>query len=306
MTISTKKIFIDTITEYHQLANLSKPKHQLLSVIKFEDLNWKPEEQTISMVRNFYIVALKKNINTNFKYGQHGMDFEKGIMHFMSPKQVLTIESPVDEITNYGWQLLIHPDFLLNTTLSKKIKQYEYFNYRFNQALPLSIEEEETVVHIINNIYLEQDKTADHNSHEIIIAQIELLLAYTERFYKGRDSKEIKNESALLDRLELLIDECLSNNSLSMAGIPSVEYISDQLHISANYLSRLLQKITGRSTKHYLQDKLIELAQEKLSATELSVSEIAYELGFNSSQSFSRLFKMKTNQTPTEFRQSFL
>lgn len=287
------------------LANLSKPRHSLLSVVKFEDLKWEPDDRITSVVRNFYTVALKNTVNTKFKYGQHRIDFGGGVMHFMSPKQVLTIEAPAEEITNSGWLLLIHPDFLWNTALSKKMKQYEFFSYRFNQALPVSVEEEVTVVHIMNSICQELDQQTARNSNEIIRAHIELLLAYAERFYRGQCATEKKQGHRVLDRLESLVDECLNSKDLALKGIPSIESISDQLHISANYLSRLLQTMTGQSTKDFLHDKLILFAKEKLSVTELSVSEIAYELGFKSPQSFSKLFKTKTNQTPSEFRRSF-
>ena len=299
------KIYVDTITEFHRLNNLPDPKEPLLSVLKFEDLSWKPDDLFTSVVRNFYIIALKKNVNTNFRYGQEEINFEEGVLHFMSPKQVITIETPIEEITNSGWLLLIHSDFLWNTPLAKKIKQYEYFSYNVNEALVLSVKEETTVLNIIENIYQECHSSGDKCSHDIIRAQIELLLAYSERFYQRQFVSGRKSNHRILAQLELLISEYFKNGDLIKKGIPTIRYISDELHISPNYLSRLLQAYTGQSTKGILHDKLIELAKEKLSTTDLSVSEIAYELGFKSPQSFSKLFRIKSSQTPLEFRQSF-
>jgi len=300
------KIYVDTITEFHRLNNLPDPKDPVLSVLRFEDLSWKPEDLSTSVVRNFYIIALKKNTNTKFTYGQEEINFDEGVLHFMSPKQVITIETPVEEVTNSGWLLLIHPDFLWNTSLAKKIKQYEYFSYKVNEALALSLKEETTVVSIIENIYQEcHNSIIDKSSKDIILAQIELLLAYSERFYQRQFISGRKSNHRILAQLELLINEYFKSGDLIKRGIPTIRYISDELHISPNYLSRLLQVNTGQSTKSILHDKLIELAKEKLSTTELSISEIAYELGFKSPQSFSKLFKIKNSQTPLEFRQSF-
>jgi AraC-like DNA-binding protein len=305
MILPTKKIHVNTIPEYHKLANIPKPSHPLLSVIKFEDLRWEPEDRVTSIVRNFYTVALKKNNNAKFRYGQHGIDFDGSVLHFMLPKQVLTIESSVTKLMNSGWLLLIHPDLLLHTPLAKKIKQYEYFNYKFNQALPLSPEQETIIVQIFKNICQEQRDPIDKYNQNVIMAQIELLLAYSEQFYQRQFVVKKKDEHSLLTELEFLLNEYFKNNELVKKGIPTISYIAGELNISPNYLSRLLQTLTGQSTKHFLHDKLIELGKEKLSTTELSVSEISYELGFKFTQSFSKLFKSKTNQTPLEFRKSF-
>jgi len=224
----------------------------------------------------------------------------------MSPKQVLTIE-PVDQhLANQGWLILIHPDLLWNTSLAAKIKHYGFFSYEINEGLRLSAQEQVTVINIISNIADEIPNGTDRYSKDVIIAQVELLLAYSERIYKRLFSSRKKQEHRTLEQLELFMSKYIKGNNLSETGIPTIKYIAEQLHISPNYLSRLLQSITGQSTKNYLHDKLIELAKEKLSTTELSVSEIAYEMGFKAPQSFSKLFKTKTSLTPIEFRQTFI
>ena len=303
---SSAKIYIDTIAEYHRLANLPAPAHPLISVTRFEELKWQPEHTVTSVIRNFYTIALKKTVNAKFRYGQEPIYFNDGVLHFMAPKQIITIELPEEKITNSGWLLLIHPDFFWNTILANKIKEYEYFSYNVNEALHLSEKEEKVIVSIIENISQEYLGNIDDHTDHVILAQIELLLAYSSRFYQRQFAVRKKDNHHILDRLELLINEYFRRNDLAVKGIPSIQYISDELQISPGYLSRLLQTVTGQSTQHFLHDKLIELAKEKLSTTALSVSEIAYELGFQYSQSFCKLFKTKTNQTPSAFRQSFM
>lgn len=299
-------IHIKTIAEYHRLRELPKPEHPLISVVKFENLERHSTDCSISLVHNFYSIALKKNFNAKMKYGQQDFDFEEGVMHFMSPKQVLTIQASADEeFKHSGWLLLIHPDFLWNTPLSKRIRQYEYFSYKLNEALHLSEKEETLVADIIEKIAQEYHTNIDNFSQDVIIAEIELLLTYSERFYQRQFiTRKIANHR-VLNQLGALLDDYFKNDNLSDKGMPTVQFIAESLNISANYLSRLLQNLTGQSTKQFIYDKLIDLSKEKLSATDLSVSEIAYTLGFENPQSFSKFFSSKTNQSPLAFRQSF-
>ncbi len=297
---------LKTIAEYHRFMELSKPEHPLISVIKFEDIKRRPDNYPSSIIHNFYSIALKKNFTAKMKYGQQDFDFDEGIMHFMSPKQVLTIQASADEeFKHSGWLLLIHPDFLWNTPLSKKIKQYAYFNYKLNEALHLSEKEEILVTDIIEKIAQEYHTNIDNFSQDVIVAQIDLLLTYSERFYQRQFiTRKIANHK-ILTQLDALLTDYFKNDNLSDKGIPTVQFIADNLHISANYLSRLLQLLTGQSTKQFIHDKLIDLAKEKLSTTDLTVSEIAFSLGFKHPQSFNKLFKSKTNRSPIAFRQSF-
>ena len=296
---------INTIAEFHRFMELPKPEHPLISVVKFEDIQRKPNESSTSIIHSFYSIALKKNFNAKMRYGQQEFDFDEGVMHFMSPKQVLSIETTDEDLKHSGWLLLIHPDFLWSTPLAKKIKQYEYFNYNVNEALHLSDKEETLVTDIIQKIAQEYHNNIDNLSQDVIIAQIELLLTYSERFYQRQFITRKISNHRILNELETLLTSYFSSDDLIEKGIPSVQYIADNLHISANYLSRLLQTLTKQSTKQFVHDKLIDLAKEKLSTTDLSVNEIAYNLGFEHPQSFSKLFKSKTNFSPLEFRQSF-
>lgn len=297
---------IKTITEYHRFMDLPKPAHPLISVVRFEDIKRQPTTCPGSIIHHFYSIALKKNFNAKIKYGQEDFDFDEGILHFMSPKQVLTIQTAsAAKFTHCGWLLLIHPDFLWNTPLAKKIKTYEYFTYKVNEALHLSDKEERLVSEIIEKIALEYQDKIDNYSQDVILAQIELLLIYCERFYQRQFITRKMANHAILNKLEILLSDYFNRDELADKGIPTVEFVADHLHISAGYLSRLLQLLTGQSTKHFIQDKVMELAKEKLSTSDLSVSEIAYQLGFEHAQSFSKLFKRKNGISPVEFRQSF-
>jgi AraC-like DNA-binding protein len=224
----------------------------------------------------------------------------------MSPGQLLRVEMDKTKKRKHtGWNLLLHPDFLWNTPLAKTIKKYEYFDYSVNEALFLSPKEEEIIIGIMQHIDQECRSNVDKFSQDVIIAQIELLLTYTERFYQRQFITRKTNHHEVIDRLELVLSEYFNSDDLGEHGLPSVAYIAQKLNISPNYLSGLLKVLTGQSTQQHIHEKLIEKAKEKLSTTPLSISEIAYELGFEHPQSFSKLFKTKTNLSPVEFRQAF-
>lgn len=294
-----------TISEFHQFRGLPKPEHPLISVINLEMVKHLPANE-ISLVKDFYSIALKRNFNAKMKYGQQEFDFDEGTMFFMSPGQVLRIDVEQDTVLRQsGWMLLVHPDFLWNTTLAKTIKQYKYFDYSVNEALFLSEKEETIIADIMQNIQHEYHSNIDTFSQSVIIAQLELLLTYSERFYHRQFiTRKISNHK-ILDALESALSEYFNSDTLATKGLPTVQYIAETLNVSPNYLSELLKVLTGQSTQQHIHDKLIEKAKEKLSTTSLSISEIAYALGFEHPQSFSKLFKSKINLSPLEFRQSF-
>jgi AraC family transcriptional activator of pobA len=297
---------IKTISEYHQVMGLPKPEHPLISVINFDLIKRLPYDESINVVFDFYSISLKRNFNGKMKYGQQEYDFDEGIMFFISPGQVFGME--IDKgsaLTHSGWLLLIHPDFLWHTSLAKTMKQYEYFNYSVHEALFLSEKEETTIIGMMQSMEQEYRSNIDKFSQTIIIAQLELLLSYAERFYQRQFiTRKIANHQ-ILNRLEEVLTEYFNSDTLLKRGLPTVQYIADTLNISPSYLSGSLKMLTGQSTQQHIHDKLIEKAKEKLSTTSLSISEIAYELGFEHPQSFSKLFKTKTELSPLEFRASF-
>ncbi|MGN6181072.1 MAG: helix-turn-helix domain-containing protein, partial [Mucilaginibacter sp.] len=255
---------------------------------------------------DFYSIAVKRNFNVKMKYGQKPYDFNEGIMFCMSPGQVLRVETDHhQESQPTGWNLLIHPDLLWHTRLAKNIKKYAYFDYAVNEALFLSPKEESLLIEIMQRIDEECRANIDAFSQDVIIAQIELLLTYTERFYHRQFLTRKIDNHHVLDRLEQVLTVYFSDEALLQKGLPTVAYVAEQLHISPNYLSGLLKVLTGQSTQQHIHEKLIEKAKERLSTTTLTVSEIAYELGFEHPQSFSKLFKAKTKLSPLDFRNSF-
>jgi AraC-like DNA-binding protein len=295
---------IKTISEFHQFRNLPRPEHPLISVINFESIKLLKENEPKNILFDFYSIALKRVSNGRMRYGQQEYDFDEGILFFISPGQVFSVQTDA-VLQHSGWMLLIHPDFLWGTILAKKIKQYDYFDYSVNEALYLSEKEEATIINIIKNIQQEYCANIDKFSQDLIIAQLEVLLTYSERFYHRQFiTRKITNHK-ILNRLEDILSNYFDSEVLAKKGLPTVQYISEKLNLSPNYLSGLLKVLTGQSTQQHIHDKLIEKAKEKLSTTTLSISEIAYELGFEHPQSFSKLFRTKTNSSPLQFRQSF-
>jgi AraC family transcriptional activator of pobA len=297
---------LKTIHEFHRSRALSPPKHPLISVVDYADVHLSPEKRGISWVFDFYSISLKRNLNGKIKYGQQEYDFDEGVMFFISPGQVFSIQEEQQTASQKsGWILLVHPDFLWNTSLSKIIKRYEYFDYSVHEALFLSDKEENIIAEIIQNITQELQENIDSFSQHIIISQIESLLNYADRFYHRQFiTRKITNHQ-VLDRLEQLLTDYFNSDELAGKGLPTVQFISDSLNVSPGYLRSLLKILTGRNTQQHIHEKLIEKAKEKLSATNLSISEIAYELGFEHPQSFSKLFKTRTDLSPLQFRHSF-
>jgi AraC-like DNA-binding protein len=302
-----KPLRIKSISEFHQMNQLPPPEHPLISVVDYARVAAaKQNNPALPIVADYYSISVKRGLSGKMHYGQQEYDFDEGVMYFLAPKQVLQA-SPVagPNARPSGWILLVHPDFLWNTTLAKTIKKYEFFDYSVNEALFLSEKEEMILKNIIENIQQEYHSNTDKFSQNIIISQIETLLNYAERFYQRQFiTRKISNHK-ILTRLENLLTDYFNNDNLVTKGLPTVQYVADILNVSPNYLSGVLKTTTGQSTQQHIHDKLIEKAKEKLSITDLSVSEIAYELGFEHPQSFSKFFKTKTHLSPLEFRQSF-
>jgi AraC-like DNA-binding protein len=297
---------LKSITEFHRVKGLQPPEHPLISVVNYASLEFHPENNSINWVLDFYSISLKRDLTVKFRYGQQQYDFDEGVMFFIAPGQVFSIEVPQGEQpARSGWMLLIHPDFFWNTSLAKRIKQYEFFGYAINEALFLSDREETTIINIIDNIRQEYYANIDKFSEQIIVSHIETLLNYADRFYHRQFiTRKISNHQ-ILEKLEQLLNACFKSENLIQNGIPSVQFISEQLNISPNYLSSLLKTLTGQSTQQHMHNKLINVAKERLSTTTLSVNEIAYELGFEHPQSFRKFFKSKTEMSPLAFRESF-
>ena len=295
---------VKSIAAFHKMKGLPSPQHPLISLFDYGTFECSREINHKNFVFDFYHISIKRNIGAKFKYGQSHYDFDDGVMFFIAPNQVFGIEK-IEEIATAksGWVLMIHPDFLWNTPLAATIRQYEFFDYAVNEALFLSEKEEATLNAIVQNIKQEYNANLDKFSQGIIISQLETLLNYSDRFYQRQFLTRKAANHQILASVEQVIDAYFDNGNIT--GLPTVQYVAQSLNISPMYLSSMLKSLTGLTTQQHIHEKLIEKAKEKLSTTELTVSQIAFELGFEHSQSFSKLFKSKTNVSPLAFRSSF-
>lgn len=295
----------ESLFEIHQKLGVKKPMHPLISVINTSSNTVATQNMPKSFVLDFYKITFEPKLTgqSKVKYGQQYYDFNDGGLFFLSPNQLVsTID---DDVDHSGFALFIHPDFLLGHPLAAKIKHYNFFSYSVNEALHLSEKEKETIVSLFGTIEEELKSRIDEFSQEVVLSQIDLLLNYANRFYKRQfiTRKAVNND--LLQRLEELIEEYFATGQTLLHGVPTVKYFADKLCISPGYLSDILRSLISQNGQQYIHLKIIEKAKVKLSATELSVSEIAYELGFEHLQSFSKFFKQKVAMSPMEFRERF-
>ena len=295
---------INSISDLHRLLALSKPAHPLVSVINLDEITCYLDPNQQRVIYNFYSICIKKNFKGKMKYGQNSYDFDEGVLTFFSPGQVISTEVS-DNGSPSGWWLVIHPDFIRNYPLAKNISEYGYFSYAVNEALHLSEKEEAMIIAIMKNIDHEYRSVIDGFSQDVIISHIDLLLTYANRFYNRQFITRKHANNELLINLEALLSDYFTSSKAQELGLPTVQYVSEALHISPDYLSDMLRTLTGQNTQQHIHNKLLEKAKESLTTTSLSVSEIAYQLGFEYPQSFSKLFKSKTNVSPLEFRHSF-
>lgn len=297
---------IDSISEKHRLLSLPAPIHPLVSVIRISDIRFTDPAIWKNFSVNFYCISLKRNVAGKTKYGQGYYDYDKGVMTFISPRQVMSFDESQSDILSpsSGYALLIHPDFLYKHPLAATIRTYGFFSYAINEALHLSEKEEK----YIEDIFLKIDEEYQHidkHTQDIILSQIDLLLNYSNRFYERQFLTRKAVHHDILSKMEQLLSQYLDEKQTLKTGLPTVEFLAQQLSLSPHYLSDLLRSLTGQSAQQHIQERLIEKAKEYLSVTTISVAEIAYHLGFERPQSFNKLFKRKTNVSPLAFRQKF-
>jgi AraC-like DNA-binding protein len=296
------KIF-NNIFELHKAMGQPKPMHPLISILNYGEAVFDPKDFEKGIILNFYKISFKTNFTGKLRYGHGFYDFEEGGMSFVSPGQILRMQ---DEEADYsGMSLHIHPDFFRPYSLNTNIKKYGFFGYAASEALYLSEKEKETILGVFANIQNELNERIDNFSQDVIISQIELLLNYSNRFYNRQflTRKAINND--VLAKLEILLNAYFDDEETILNGIPTVQFVADELKLSPRYLSDLLRNLCGQNTQQFIHDKLIEKAKEYIATGTLSVSEIAYKLGFEHPQSFNKLFKKKTNSSPIAFKESF-
>jgi AraC-like DNA-binding protein len=296
-----------TISAFHEHLRLPPPPHPLLSVVDVGTVPPQPAEGPGSIVLDFYCISVKRMRNAQSRYGQQPFDFNEGVMSFMAPGQVFSVAAldKAAPVEKSGWVVYLHPDFLWQTPLAKTIAHYDFWDYSLSEALFLSATEEATVLGLIQTIAQENTANLDRFSKQIISAQLASLLHYADRYYHRQFLTRDKASHEVLERLDAWLRAYFESPDLAEQGLPTVQHVADGLHLSPKYLSNLLRTLTGQNTQQHIHAQLIARAKEKLSTTSLTISEIAYELGFAHLQSFSKLFKTKTSLSPVEFRASF-
>lgn len=294
---------INSISELHRLFSLRKPDHPLISVIDFELLKFGDSEIWKSFYYDFYCVACKKGSSGKFKYGQRNYDFDEGIMSFTKPGQLFSVTNVSDDPVS-GFMLVFKPELIRHSGLGKVIGSYNFFSYSTAEALHLSEKEDEIIMSLLQQMQNELKNNIDQYSQDLIVSQIELLLNYAKRFHNRQFLTRNAENNDLLTTIEQLLTDYLNNKS-AVSGLPTVQHISNELNMSPDYLSDMLRNLTGQNAQTYIHAFVIDKAKELLSTTNLSVSEIAYQLGFEYSQSFNKLFKKKTNKTALQYRASF-
>jgi len=294
-------IKIENISQLYQMMYQRKPLHPLIGVIDFSKDNIAAyNEMKVSM--GFYSVMFKNLCPGSMRYGRNYYDFQEGTLSFTAPNQVVVMENLEDSDDVNGWALIFHPDLIRGTSLNAKMKDYSFFSYDLYEALHLSEKEQLKLGEIIQDIEGELKQNIDKHSRTLIVSAIELLLNYCNRYYDRQFiTRAVKNKDIISD-FDRLLKDYFESDELQNLGIPSIKYFAEQLHLSSNYLSDLLKKETGKRGTEHIQYHVIELAKDKLLSSSVSVSEIAYDLGFEYPQYFSKMFKKNTGMTPVEYR----
>lgn len=293
---------ISSISELHSLVGLSGPLHPLASLVDNTKMSVNKEMLNRSFALNFYKISYKYSRVGKMGYGQGYYDFNEGGMMFTAPGQILS----TDENAEYcGYTLLVHPDFIRSYPLAKNIKNFGFFSYDTNEALHLSDQEKNIITGLLDNIKNELNTAIDEVSQDVVVSYIEVLLNYSNRFYKRQfiTRKAVNND--LLTKMDMVLENYFNQEQTLTKGLPTVEFLASELHLSPHYLSDMLRNLTGQNAQQHIHEKLIEKAKEYLTSTNFSVSEVAYALGFEHPQSFNKLFKKKTEQTPLSYRQLF-
>jgi AraC-like DNA-binding protein len=291
----------NTIDELNKAISI-ETLHPLISIVDFEKMQSKIKEETIKIVAGFYSVMFKGNKHCNVKYGRKNYDYQDGTILFFAPEQIVEFENNMDE-KPIGWGLYFHPDLIRKSNLGKNIRYYSFFDYDTSEALHLSEKEKQILSEIINKIEIELNQNIDNHSQTLIVSNIELLLNYCTRYYDRQFITRTNFNKDLVSKLESILKHYFDTQNIKKQGLPTVKYCADKLNLSPNYLSDLLKKETGKSTQEHIHYYLIEQAKNTLLNSALSVSEIAYNLGFDYPQYFSKIFKKKTGYSPHEYRQ---
>jgi len=289
---------IDSVTTYNNMRGVPT-LHPLVTVIDLSRAQPMPA-QTFNF--GLYAIYLKELNCGELKYGRNNYDYQEGTLVFIAPGQVMAIQPKVTTFEPKGWALMFHPDFIKGTSLGKHIANYSFFSYDVNEALHLSDKERQLILDCFTKIQLELQQNIDKHSKTLIASNIELFLNYCTRFYDRQFITRDHAHKGILEKFEALLNNYFTSDQPSNNGLPSVAYCAAALHLSANYFGDLIKKETGKSAQEYIQSKVIDIAKERIFNIDLSISEVAYNLGFKYPQHFTRLFKQKVGMSPQDYR----
>lgn len=288
----------ETISDYNTFNNHTT-LHPLVTIIDFS----KAKKRTGSKMNfGLYCVFLKQVNCGDLKYGRNYYDYQEGTLVFISPGQVIDIENKTDYYQPMGHGLAFHPDLIRGTSLAKSIHDYNFFSYNTSEALHLSEQEKHLVLDCFSKIEMELKQSIDKHSKKLIASNIELFLNYCERFYDRQFITRDNANRGIIEKFEALLNSYFSSDKPQNIGLPSVAYYASELNLSANYFGDLIKKETGKSAQEYIQNKIIDVAKDKIFDTTKTINEVAYELGFKYPQHFTRFFKQHVGNTPNEYR----
>jgi AraC-like DNA-binding protein len=300
MKASQQPVIFKSISELTRELGMPNPLHPLVALVNYDITRISRENAGRCFLIDFYKISFKKDFRGQVKYGQGYYDFEEGGLAFLAPNQLVTMTG--DESSYVGYSLYFHADLIRNYQLGKNIHQYGFFAYAVNEALFLSEKEKKVITNLFEGIAAELDNNMDAFSQDVLVSQIELLLNYSNRFYNRQFLTRKDVHSDLIHQMDSYL---ASRFASQLNGIPTVQEVAEQLHVSPRYLTDMLKSLTGQSTQQHIHNRLIEKAKVILSTTRLTVAEIAYQMGFEHPQSFNKLFKRQTHVLPNIFRKSF-
>lgn len=293
---------VRTIGELHAIAGIQAPKHPHISIIDYSRLNYDGAPESGRFVCEFYSINIKSHCS--FLYGREPFDHKEGTLLCTAPEQVIAMSKPEADNEVAGWGLFFHPELLRRTSLGKRIDEYSFFRYEENEALHLSAEEESLLIGLFKQIEGEYQSHFDVHSPAILINQLELLLNYCKRFYGRQFTTRSNHSQNLIAKFEQILRDCFRPENLKKEGFPTVTNCAKAMNLSANYLSDMLKKETGKTTQEHIHACLIDQCKTLLLSTNLSVNEVAFQFGFEYPQNLTKLFKQKMGQTPSEYRKN--
>lgn len=303
--MSDKIHHIQSISQLHAAVGFEKPTHPLISIINVGEWEISDEWLGQRIKTDLYSIALK-DASCAMDYGRHTYDFNEGVLIFTAPNQVVGIQKEQQKGEISGWMIFFHPDLIRNTPLGKRIEDYGFFDYAVHEALHLSDAEQNTLNECVKLIEAEIGERIDNHSQRVIVSTLELLLNYSLRYYERQFNTRAAQNTDVVTQFEKLLKDYYKQGRFSEDGVPSIEFFADTIHLSPNYLSDLLKKETGMSAKDHINHFIVEKAKTLLLSETDSISEVAYQLGFNYPHYFSRLFKSKTGMTPNDYRNKSL